>query len=93
MNRSLLTSFECCSLICWFIKLGWFIKDALFFNRDLLALTMEIEFCTARREPIHGGSLKDPSFRRPTKLIAIVHRKSLLPFETESPFSDAVRAT
>jgi hypothetical protein len=54
-------------------------------NRDLLALTMEIEFCTARREPVHGCSLKDPSFKRPTKLIAIAHRKSLPPLKFEKP--------
>ena len=38
---------------------------------------MEIEFFTERREPIRGGSLKDPSFRHPTKLISIAFRKSL----------------
>jgi hypothetical protein len=56
----------------------WLILGFWFSNRNLLAFAMEIEFCTERREPIHGGSLKDPSFRRPTKLISITHRKSLL---------------
>jgi hypothetical protein len=59
----------------------------LVFNRDLLAFTMVIEFCTARREPIHVGSLKDPSFRRPTKLIAIAHRKSLPPLKSDEASS------
>jgi hypothetical protein len=44
---------------------------------------MEIEFFTERREPIPGGSLKDPSFRRPIKLISIAHRKSLQPLKPD----------
>jgi hypothetical protein len=47
---------------------------------------MEIEFFTERCKYFPVSSLKDPSFRRPIKLISIVHRKSLQPLKPDRAY-------